>query len=422
MSSNRFSQLLRKYQTVLESLQDDQSPIAPERVLAVLQIRDTLQFLFNDPTHKDPKEIFHLFDLDEQLKQLAPKINKALKLENWRASVLPSKSSWWWFLDDATNTNKKQTEVVRNILIGTLLVFIISLAVDIIQRFWINSSDTISILGTLLTVLLTASPFVKQGQEFSEWLLRRLPFIQSKNLYDIRLKSAGFTLIVLLVLRLWLIPGPLASYYNNNGAKAREDGHLGIARQMFQRAAALNPNHVVPYQNIADAYKDMGLEDQAIEWYQKALEQNANFTPAYRGLGELYNRQEKYMQAEQVLLAGLNIESKSNHGTMEKVTQYELLANLGWSYWGQNKFDIAQITLEKSLELETDLKMMGDAQGVEYRLALPHFYLAQIYEQNGNMDLARYQWEECLRFLEQEDWRQSERYFIVQEHLQSPTK
>ncbi len=99
------------------------------------------------------------------------------------------------------------------------------------------------------------------------------------------------------------------------------------------------------------------------------------------------------------------------------VTRYGLLANLGWSYFGQGKTELAELTLMQAIEMEDELKQVGEAIGAEYRLALPHFYLAQIYEQAGDRQNAIVQWEECLRFLDATDWRQQERHFIAKQHL-----
>lgn len=421
MSAAKFHPLLKKYQTALGHLVKQASPNTTQ-VMGVLEIRDQLQILLADKSNEVSAEKFRLLELDQQLKTQGDKITKAVDLGAWRASFLPSASAWWWFLDESVDKRRKQTEIVRSVVVGTIMVFIFALTVEIIKRFWVSSSDSISVVGTLLTLIFTASPFIKQGEEVSEWLLSGLPWVKSRNIADIRIVAATLALIALIGLRVWILPGPLATYYNNHGVQALGTGNLSLAQKMFQRAAALNPDRVVPYQNIADSYKKLGLEDQAIEWYQKAIERDSNFAPAYRGLGELYNQRAEYAQAEAVLLAGLSLKPGSLNESMEKITQYELLSNLGWSFWGQDKIDFARSTLEQALSLEAELKMIGDSQNTEYRLALPHFYLAQIYEQIGETDLAIQQWEECLRFLDQADWHQRERYFIAQEHLQSLTK
>ena len=78
---------------------------------------------------------------------------------------------------------------------------------------------------------------------------------------------------------------------------------------------------------------------------------------------------------------------------------------------------LAKITLLDALALEPDLKVLGDARGAEYRLALPHFYLAQVYEKANDVPNAIQQWEDCLRFLDANDIRQRERTVIAQDHL-----
>ena len=50
-----------------------------------------------------------------------------------------------------------------------------------------------------------------------------------------------------------------------------------------------------------------------------------------------------------------------------------------------------------------------DEEEAQYRLALPHYYLAQIYEQLARTTEAYQQWEDCLRLLERgwahQEWR-----------------
>jgi tetratricopeptide (TPR) repeat protein len=416
-SSTNLKQTLDNFRSSLEALQSAQPLPTAKDVLTALIARDKAQTLIADSTQDAPEALFRLIELDATLKKQAPRIAQTIKLADWRASLLPPETAWWWFLDEQETERNKHNETLQYIIAGTLLVLAIPLALEIIQRLWQGAPDRISIWGTLLTILLTASPFVKQGREIAQGLLERLPFVKPNYRAQIMITMSGIALVVLLVARLWLVPGPLTTYYNNAGITAQAAGNLSLAQQMFQRAAALNPDRVVPDYNLAEAYVNTGLGDKATQWYQTAIERDANFTPAYRGLGELYNQQGEYAKAENILLAGLSVRPGNADNVTEKVTNYELLANLGWSYWGQNKLELAQATLESALNMEAELKTLGDAHGTEYRLALPHFYLAQIYEQAGNVVQARQQWEDCLRFLDQVDWRQRERYLIAQQHL-----
>lgn len=420
MPEKKYGQLLRKYNTALDELQLAQPLPSIQQILVVLHIRDQIQAFIRSGTDEALSNFDDLIQLDEILRNQSARTNQVTELRNWRESISPPSTAWWWFPDQSFSI--KQRDIIRNFFTGTLMVVVISLTVEIIRRFWENSSDILSVVATIFTLLLTASPFIKNGLEISEWFLGLLRFKNSRDISAIRVVMASLSLIILLMLRIWILPGPLATYYNNYAVKARVNGNSNTAQQMFKRSAALNPDRVVPYQNIADLYKEMGLDEQAIEWYQKAIERDMSFVPAYRGLSEMYNKNGDYIQAESVLLAGLNLEFDYADKTVEKITEYEMLSNLGWSYWGQAKLEISQLTLEQALGLEADIKIIGDSQGVEYRLAIPHYYLALIYEQFGEKNLAIQQWEETLRFLDQADWRQRERYMVVQRHLQSLTK
>jgi tetratricopeptide (TPR) repeat protein len=228
--------------------------------------------------------------------------------------------------------------------------------------------------------------------------------------------------LLLLVVNQWILPYPMAEAYNNSGVRELAQGNLAAARQSFLRASALNADRVVPYYNIGRAYEEAGSLNEAGEWYQRAIEEDANFAPAYRGLGQVYNEQSQYAAAEEVLIAGLAMSMDEVEEVTARITRYELLANLGWSYFAQGKTELAQQVLISALKMEAELKQIGEARDAEYRRALPHFYLAQIYEEAGDLPNAILQWEECLRFLDANDWRQQERHFIAQKHLQALTE
>jgi len=127
MRSSRFSQLLSKYQTALETLSTAHPLPGENLVLAVLQVRHQLQIQLDDKREESPQEIFQLIDLDKQLRKQSEKINKVIDIKIWRGNILPSDSAWWWFLDEAIDKSRKQIEIIRNIVTGTLMVFVISL-------------------------------------------------------------------------------------------------------------------------------------------------------------------------------------------------------------------------------------------------------------------------------------------------------
>lgn len=417
-SSDLFS-ATEHYAQALETFQD--VPDTPSRLqaLEVLKARDRVQVLLSDKAPDSSEALSRVLELDELMLKQSIRMQSVLDFAAARAKLVPPETAWWWQLDKKSEERKKRGDLPWEILAGIGLLFATPVALDIIRRFLDGAPDTMSILGALLTLLLTASPLTKHGREIAFGILSFLPFIRPSQRVKAMALASWLILVLLLLVQQWLLPYPLATYYNNQGVEARAAHNLTAAQQSFQRAAALNPDRVVPYNNLADAYRDAGLEDQAADWYQKAIERDANFAPAYRGLGELNNQQGKYATAERILLGGLSTEMPAMDEVAQKVTRYELLANLGWSYFGQEKTEMAQAALESALNLENDLKTMGATRGAEYRLALPHYYLAQVYEQIGNAAAARTQWEEVLRFLNVDDWHQYERYQTAQEHLKA---
>jgi tetratricopeptide (TPR) repeat protein len=389
----------------------------PETYLAVLLSRDRLETEIRKRQSVQPQSVQKILELDNRLRE-SLRNPPSSALTAWRKVMHPPTSAWWWYLDQHT-VEQQQSDLMWNLLTGTFMVLAAFLATEIIKRLWENSPDVVSVWGTMLILLLSASPFAEQGQSIVKLLLNNISSIKTDRRSKIMAAAAVMVFVVLLITRLWILPEPLATYYNNAGAEAWAAGDINLAAQRFQRSAILNPNRVVPYNNLARAYQNSGLMDQAVIWYQKAVEQNAKSAQSYLGLGEIYNQQGKYADAEEVLLTGLSDRLQGDDEVTRKVTQYELLANLGQSYWGQNKQNMAQMALEAALALEPELKMLGEEMGKEYRLALPHLYLAQIYENAGNTALARQQWEDSLRFLDQADWRQQERYLFAEQHLQN---
>jgi tetratricopeptide (TPR) repeat protein len=404
---------LVRYEQSLQFLSEDH-----KTQLEVLLSRDQVDKVFSHSQSISVEIIQQAENLDVQFKSKKVLFSPE-QLTIWRETVHPNESAWWWWVDKQSAELVQHNNLPWDIATGTIFVLTVPLLLDIIRRLWSGAPDVVSVLGTLLTLLLTASPLVTQGRQITINLFKSI--FNSKPEMHIRMMawmSLGIFL-AMLAIQQWLLPYPLATYYNNLGVAARAQGNIQQAEGLFKRAAALNPDRVVPYQNLAEAYQQIGFIKEAESWYQKAIQGDANFAPAYVGLGQVYNESGDFAAAERVLLAGLRANFVSDDDSTLKVTKYTLLSNLGWSYFGQGKLELAKETLLEVLKLEPELRTLGDSQGVEYRLALPHFYLAQIYEQDGDAPNAKQQWEDCLRFLDAENLPQRERVLTALEHLQS---
>jgi tetratricopeptide (TPR) repeat protein len=343
-------------------------------------------------------------------------------LPGWRQTFHPPDTHWWWFLDQKAEEREQRNDLPWVLLTGTLLLLTATLTAEILRRLWDGAPDFVSILGTLLTLTLTASPLVKRGPELAQWFFERISWLKPRFRAEAMASMAALAFVAVLAVRL-LLP-QLAIVYNNQGFAALQAGNLTKAQQKFQRAVALNPDIVVPYYNLADVYQRINRPDEAQAWYQKAIERDLDFAPAYRGLGHLHNTQGEFEQAESVLLAGLTYLGDEAEEKEDVVARYELLADLGWSYFAQEQHQLAQKALEEAIDLEAQLERFEDEEGAQYRLALPHYYLAQIYEQLEQTTEAYQQWEDCLRLLERgwahQEWRATalERIETLKEKVQ----
>lgn len=354
-----------------------------------------------------------LLDLDRQLhqKMTEPALES---LSDWRRTFHPPDTHWWWFLDQKAEEREKKNDLLWVLLTGTLMLLTSTLTVEILKRLWDGAPDGLSVFASLLTLVITASPLVKRGQELAQWFLKRILWLKPRFRAEAMTAMAAFAFVA--VLAGWLLLPQLARIYNNQGFAALRTGDLAEARGKFQRAVALAPDLAVPYYNLADVYHRIGRSDDARSWYQQAIEHDLSYALAYRGLGHLYNAQGEHAQAETVLLAGLSYLDEPAGGAPsqeydkeETVARYTLLADLGWAYFAQERYARAQEALEAAIALEEQLKSFEQAEGTQYRLPLPHYYLAQIYEHLEHPRDAYHQWEDCLRLLgrgwESQEWR-----------------
>ena len=390
---------LEDYRQTLDALGDNSQTLLP-----VLLARDQAEAALGETKPLPVDSARQLVGLDGQLRQRVAE--PALEsLPDWRRTFHPPDTHWWWLLDQETEEREKKNDLPWVLLTGTLLLLTATLTAEILKRLWDGAPDFVSIFGTLLTLTLTASPLVKRGQELAQWFFERISWLKPRFRAEAMASIAALAFVIVLLARL-LLP-QLAIVYNNQGFAALQAGNLTKAQQKFQRAVALNPDIVVPYYNLADVYQRINRPDEAQAWYQKAIERDLDFAPAYRGLGHLHNTQGEFEQAESVLLAGLTYLGGETGEKEDVVARYELLADLGWSYFAQEQHQLAQKALEEAIDLEAQIERFEDEEGAQYRLALPHYYLAQIYEQLDRPADAYQQWEDCLRLLER-DWAHQE--------------
>lgn len=408
---------LKAYAEALEKLTADANTLLP-----VLFARDAVEVAYQKAKPLAPALAQRLITLDTQLRKTAGRYSLAM-LPDWRQTLGPPASAWWWMLDQAIQEREQQNDLPWVLLTGTFVLLSASLTADVLKRLWDGAPDFVSIFGTLFTLTLTVSPLVKRGPELVEWLVKRIPKLKLKYRGETQAALTGLAFAVVLAVRLLLVP--LAMLYNNQGFAALQADNLTHAQRKFQRAVALDPDQAVAAYNLAEIYYRTGKADKAQIWYEYAIASDLNFVPSYRGLGRLYNEQAQYAEAEAVLRTGLTVVGESPTEKALVIARYELLAHLGWAYFAQGSADggtsgdFAQRALEESLTLEPQIEAFENAETprAQYRLALPHYYLAQRYEQTGQSQQALEQWEKTLSLLEP-GWAQQEWRVEAQEHIQ----
>lgn len=402
---------LSEYQEALDALKPDEPPT----FLAVLLIRDRVETFRQKETVLSPINIQSLLQMDAQLRQrMSATLSQSLA--NWRLSLMPPSSHWWWYLDEQLAKKEKEKDLLWGILAVTCFILTVPLATDIIRRLWVHAPDNVAIISTLLILLITASPFTQNGQELVQWLLRRFPRLPIHRHAEIMATTAFIAFMLIAGLRFLYLPR-LAIIYNDLGVAAIQQGKLTIARQKLQQAVAINSDLASSYYNLAAAYETIARYDEAIKWYEQALDRDLDFAPAYNNLGRLYLEQGTPDNAQTVLLSGLAVlqngstPSTATEQQANLLTRYRLHTHLGQAYYEQEQFTLAAEQLVAALALETG----GELESAFFA-ARPHFYLALTYEalHHPSAEIVA-QWEAALSYLTDEDpanWQA-----IITEHL-----
>jgi tetratricopeptide (TPR) repeat protein len=383
-----FDAMVARYEQAIIDAQRHGTP----DLLPALLARDAVEAVRREHPPLTQDQAQHLVALDDQLQQLAGAHLRA-KLPAWRQSLQPPAEAWWWWLD--------QRDDLPWLVLATVLVMLMTIPVayDIIKRVWDGATATVSIYGSLLTLLLTSSLFAEPGKAVGRRMLHLVPGLTLRRQSQAMFGIALLVFVVVVVGRIWGVPA-LARQVNDSGSHELHQGNIAAAQQDFQHAIHLDPTLPVQYYQLGKVYQQTGFLDTAVTWYRQAIAHDQNFGPAYRELGHLYNLQGKPSEAERILLAGLDLpgikDAPRDASSQDGETRYQLLADLGWTYFAQHRFDLAQKVLEESEERE------NAANGAYSSIPLPHFYLAQIYERlrprlgPRMYYLARYEWARTL--------------------------
>ncbi|OQW94069.1 MAG: hypothetical protein BWK79_07795 [Beggiatoa sp. IS2] len=205
-----------------------------------------------------------------------------------------------------------------------------------------------------------------------------------------------------------------AEIYNNRGIDYAEQGEFELALDYFNKAIELNINFSGAYNNRGLIYKEQGKFDLALVDYNKAVELNSELAEAYNNRGLLYAEQKKI----DLSLADYTYAIQLNYAR-----DYN---NRGLVYKEQGKLDLALTDYNKAIELDPKLAEAYDNRGLLYAeqkeidLSLADYtYAIQlnytraynnrglVYKKQGKLDLALIDYNKAIEL----DPKLAESYF-----------
>lgn len=139
-------------------------------------------------------------------------------------------------------------------------------------------------------------------------------------------------------------PDTLPNAWNNLGILATREGRMDEAVEYFQKALQLSPDHLIALDNLGSAYRQTKRWNDAQQAYERALRTNPADPEANYGLGMVYAHNEDTTRAEDYLQRALQL----------RPVYPEALNNLGILYLRTQRRDQAVASFEESIRIAPD--------------------------------------------------------------------
>jgi DNA-binding winged helix-turn-helix (wHTH) protein/lipopolysaccharide biosynthesis regulator YciM len=190
----------------------------------------------------------------------------------------------------------------------------------------------------------------------------------------------------------------IARFCNNQGLEHQQSREIRAAIGDYQWAIRFSYGYADAHYNLGDAYEDIPNYDKAVEEYQRAIEADPTYYPAYNNLARLYIMRRRDFAAALLLLdRALSLQPQ------EPSVRYTLYKNYGWANLGLGQLGQA----ERNLRL---------AESLDLRRGSAHCLMAKVLDGQGRATDAMPEWESCLAYSNQPEvepeWRNA-----AQEHL-----
>jgi len=401
MTTSELTATLKRYEAAIETLQQSQSVLLAEEVLAILNARDALQVALQEEKYLPNSKLQRVLELDSLLKQEAKVIFQAITVEQlteWRESIHPASEAWWWRLETYLPPHPlDRFDPLWKLLTLAGWTFNLSLLADLAKRFF---SGGVGLVGAaavtlpgLIALLQVGSELTKVGRESFDNLLARFkvppPLRQEAKL--------GLTLAVsMLIAGIWLALPAFSNYFAASGLRNFKAGNLGSAEQDLQQAISLNADNAQAHLYLGVIYEEYQEIDKAQKQYRIAA---GELPAAYNNLARLYIKSRKYAEAANLANRGLSFTKEKDVGN-----RYSLLKNQGWARLKQKRYPEAAgllkaaISIAEAPETRKEVQYPGSA----------HCLLAQTLEQQDEAT-ALQQWKLCCQLgnrnnIDEDDW------------------
>ena len=372
---------LVRYEKTLAYLNGSQPTLSSKKALEILSARDELQDVLKTTKPVPVELLSQLIQLDLCLRQKAEKILKALNLPECRESLSVTPQDWWWYLD-----SKQANWLIRWLTIiawtGSL-----GLLANIASRFFSGGVGALGaaavIFPSFLTLLQARSELTEAGRTGFEQLLVKIHMPHSCHE---KAKLGSLLALFGLMLSFWATLPLISQFYNQEGYNNSRQGQLGIAKENYLRAIALNPNNTDAHYNLGNLYEDLQQFDKASRQYLIAVK--GDLPEAYNNLARLLIQKKEYSQAVALLNQGLQ---KLDENT-SVVVKYNLYKNLGWARFQQGR----DIEAEQALQAAASIASTPEVTKSIPNRGSAHCLLAQVLERQKQPSAVD-QWQQCCQ-------------------------
>lgn len=185
--------------------------------------------------------------------------------------------------------------------------------------------------------------------------------------------------------QLTLICQEFSKNLNRLGYQQYQEGDLNSAKFNFRVAIKLNPDLASAHYNLGSTYEQLEAINLAKNHYEKAISLNEQRTSlaALCNLARLDILSGNFEQCLEIIEPVLDQE-------METFIKSNLLKNLAWAYFLQNRYTEAKSNLEEALKLNPAKPFY-------------HCLMAQILEAQGDTKKALTYWQNCLKYVNQDE-------------------